>query len=103
VDTSVVAIAGSNLKAQAVVLGSLERLRDCAQEFFTDVAFAHRREGRVRTEERVRASARSFAPAQDAAAALSGALEAVQAILLQLAKTAPNATRGFDSPTADAG
>jgi ATP-dependent DNA helicase DinG len=102
VDQSLIAIAGSDLKVQAKILEGLERLRECAKAFFTEIAFAHRGSGRVKTEERIRASADSLGQARDAAAELSGALEAVQSILVLLAKVRPRPDTTFDSPTADA-
>jgi ATP-dependent DNA helicase DinG len=101
VDQSLIAIAGSDLKVQARILEGLERLRECAKAFFTEIAFAHRGSGRVKTEERVRASADSLGHAHDAAAELSGALEAVQSILVLLAKARLKSEGAFDSPTAD--
>ena len=67
----------------------VERLRDTARGFFTDLAFAHRAAsasgrpepvdgrggGRGRGEERVRATAGSLADAHDAASLLIGALD----------------------------
>jgi ATP-dependent DNA helicase DinG len=59
---------------------AIERLRDHAQPFFTDLANAHRSESRAR-EQRVRASSASLAAAMDAAADLTGALDILEASL----------------------
>ena len=45
-------------KARADLDQVLDRLRDCARTFFTELTFAHRGSGRVKSEERVRATAR---------------------------------------------
>lgn len=63
---------------------ALQHLRDHAKTFFTDVAFAHRGEGRARTEERVRANAHSLGQTLDAAAALTGAIDVLEATLALL-------------------
>ncbi len=69
---------------------TVERLRDHAKHFFTELTYAHRGDGRgergrgaasFRNEERMRATVQSLAPAADAAAHLSGALELLQATL----------------------
>jgi ATP-dependent DNA helicase DinG len=68
---------------------AVERLRDRARIFFTDLTSAHRGaagepargSGRVKSEERVRATAESLALAGDAAAHLSGALDILQSTL----------------------
>src|SRR5262245_3505686 len=61
---------------------AIERLRDRAKHFFTELAFAHRTssasgrsepfEGRARAEERIRATAESLGETGDAAAHLTG-------------------------------
>jgi ATP-dependent DNA helicase DinG len=56
-------------------------LRDSARAFFTELAFAHRSSDRLRSEERVRASASSLAQTSDAAADLTGALDVLEAAL----------------------
>jgi ATP-dependent DNA helicase DinG len=57
---------------------AVERLRDTARGFFTDLAFAHRGGSRGRSEERVRATRASLAEAHDAASLLAGALDLVE-------------------------
>jgi ATP-dependent DNA helicase DinG len=63
-----------------------ELLRDDARSFFADLAFGHRTGDRPRGEERVRTSEGSLACAGDAAAALTGTLDLVEATLAQLPK-----------------
>src|SRR6266536_2882767 len=65
---------------------ALQHLRDHAKAFFTEVAFAHRGDGRVRNEERVRANAASLGQTLDAAATLTGALDVLEATLALLKK-----------------
>jgi ATP-dependent DNA helicase DinG len=60
---------------------ALERLRDYAKAFFTEVAFAHRGDGRMKSEERVRATDESLGHTRDAAAHLTGALDLLEATL----------------------
>ena len=47
-------------KAQSQIARAIETLR-VAGAFFSEVAFAHRRDGRTKNEERVRATASSLA------------------------------------------
>jgi ATP-dependent DNA helicase DinG len=63
---------------------TLDRLRDHAQSFFTELAFAHRSTDRFRGEERVRATASTLGETREAAAYLTGALDAVEATLALL-------------------
>jgi ATP-dependent DNA helicase DinG len=58
---------------------ALDRLRDHAQSFFTEVAFAHRSTDRFRGEERVRATEATLGETREAAACLTGALDALEA------------------------
>jgi ATP-dependent DNA helicase DinG len=76
---------------------AIERLRDHAKGFFTEVAFAHRGEGRgMRTEERVRATGASLGQTLDAAAHLTGALDVLEATLA-LVRLKPDATYEGDT------
>src|SRR5207248_3135866 len=59
----------------------VERLRDHSRSFFTELAFAHRTQGRLKSEERVRATDATLADARDAAANLAGALDRLEATL----------------------
>ncbi|MCU1385885.1 MAG: dinG [Acidobacteria bacterium] len=63
---------------------AVERLRDQAQAFFTELAFAHRSSGRAKNEERIRATAESLAQAGAAAATLNGALDILESTLALL-------------------
>jgi ATP-dependent DNA helicase DinG len=72
--------------AKGEIAKALERLRDHARAFFTAVAFAHRGGGRVRSEERVRATSESLAQVVDAAVHLTGALDILEATLALLRK-----------------
>jgi ATP-dependent DNA helicase DinG len=63
---------------------AVDRLRDQARAFFADLAFGHRAGDRPRGEERVRASEGSLACAAEAAAALTAALDIVEATLALL-------------------
>jgi ATP-dependent DNA helicase DinG len=58
---------------------ALDHLRDHAQSFFTELAFAHRSTDRFRGEERVRATEATLGETREAAADLTGALDALEA------------------------
>jgi ATP-dependent DNA helicase DinG len=85
-ERSLLAIVGDDRKAKDDIIKGVERLREHTKAFFTEVAFAHRGEGRLKTEERVRASAESLGEARDAAVQLSGALDVIQSTLAALSK-----------------
>ena len=80
--------AGDGAK-RAEVDQAVDALRDRARTFFTELTFAHRGTGRVKSEERVRTSAASLAEVQDAAAALSGALDRLESTLIRLKPDTP--------------
>jgi ATP-dependent DNA helicase DinG len=63
---------------------AIEGLRDSAQAFFTELAFAHRDTGRARSEERVRATPESLGQTYDSAVNLTGALDILESILALL-------------------
>jgi ATP-dependent DNA helicase DinG len=63
------------------VLKAVDRLRDRGRSFFNDLSFAHRGSGRVKAEDRVRATAESFAHVSHAAAHLTGALDILESTL----------------------
>jgi ATP-dependent DNA helicase DinG len=63
---------------------AVDRLRERAHGFFTDLAFAHRSGERVRGEERVRATASTLGDTREAAAYLTGALDGLEATLALL-------------------
>jgi ATP-dependent DNA helicase DinG len=81
-------------QAREEIEKAVERLRDTARGFFTDLAFAHRGDSRGRGEERVRATPASLRDVHDAAALLSGALDLVEAIfaLIKPVRLKPDAT-----------
>jgi ATP-dependent DNA helicase DinG len=93
-----VAVGGvEDRRAKDEIAQAVERLRDHARAFFTELAFAHRGEGRVKNEERVRATIESLGHTRDAAAHLTGALDIVEATLALLTTirvTAPRSTAG---------
>ncbi len=62
----------------------VDRLRDHARAFFTELAFAHRTTERVRGEERVRATDASLGHTREAAAYLAGSLDLLEAALALL-------------------
>jgi ATP-dependent DNA helicase DinG len=84
--------------AKDEIAKAVERLRDHAQAFFAELAFAHRPSrasgrpepvegrgsGRVKNEERVRATAESLGQTYDSAANLTGALDIVESTLALL-------------------
>jgi ATP-dependent DNA helicase DinG len=85
---------------------AIEKLREASRGFFTDLAFAHRGDSRARSEERVRATARSLAEVGDAAAALTGTLDVVEATLALITAVRPkpdttDADRGIDDNRED--
>jgi len=63
---------------------ALERARDGGQAFFTELALAHRGSGRVKSEERVRATADTLDEVRDTAAGLSGALDFLESALARV-------------------
>jgi ATP-dependent DNA helicase DinG len=86
--------------AKTAIDKAVETLRDRSRAFFTELAFAHRSEGRLRNEERVRATARSLAAVGEAAAELTGALDIIEGRLLKQGRIKPDsADDGDESPT----
>src|SRR4029077_11926906 len=63
---------------------AIEHLGDPTRAFFAEVAFAHRGDGRVRNEERIRATSESLGQARDSAADLTGDLDILEATLALL-------------------
>jgi len=55
--------------------GSLRQLRDCSRDFFAQLSFAHRTDGRTRGEERVRATTATLRETAGTASELIGALD----------------------------
>jgi ATP-dependent DNA helicase DinG len=73
------------------------KLRDHARAFFAELVNAHRGGGRIRGEERVRATDASLADARESAAYLSGALDLVESTLalLKTPATEPGGDEGI--------
>jgi len=84
IERSLFIIVGNDRKAKEEVTKTVERLRDYARAFFSDVAFAHRATGSIRSEERVRATTASLTETQESAADLTSALDLVEATLTLL-------------------
>ena len=102
IERSLFVIARENRKAKEDVTKAVERLREYARAFFSDVAFAHRggtgTQERLRPERgwgaastRVRATAQSLAHAQDSASDLTRALDLIEATLMLLIGVRPKA------------
>jgi ATP-dependent DNA helicase DinG len=99
-----IAVGGFEGHARTEMEKAIERLRDHAKAFFTELAFAHRgksqdasrRPARLKNEERVRASVESLGQTRDAAAHLTGALDILQATLA-LVRLKPDATSADDA------
>ena len=72
--------------ARDEIAKAVERLRDHAQAFFTELAFAHRSNGRAKNEERVRATTESLGQTYQSAVNLTGALDIVESTLALLRK-----------------
>jgi ATP-dependent DNA helicase DinG len=79
-----VATGGLEDSAKGEIAKAVERLRDHARAFFTELAFAHRGDGRLKNEERVRATAESFGQTYNSAVNLAGALDIVESTLALL-------------------
>ena len=81
---------------------AVQRLRDDAQTFFTDLAFAHRGNGRAKSEERARATTESLGQTYDAAVNLTGALDILESTLALLRRPKFD-DEGDDEPPTNAG
>ena len=86
----------STRSSQDELQKGIDRLRDHARSFFTELAFAHRSSERVRGEERIRATDDSLAHTREVAAYLAGALDLVEAALALLR---PTSASGDGEPT----
>ncbi len=75
--------------AQVELQKGVDRLRDHARSFFTELAFAHRSSDRVRGEERVRATDQSLAHTREVAAYMAGSLDLLEGALALLAPARP--------------
>jgi ATP-dependent DNA helicase DinG len=89
--------------AKMEVLKAVDRLREHAKAFFADVAFAHRGDGRVRNEERIRASAESMGETRESAIPLIGAIEVLEATLglIRDVRLTPDTTDELDADGGD--
>jgi len=96
IEHALAAVAGDDRRAQQEVTNAIERLRDYARAFFTELTFAVRGSNRARAEERIRVSAEALQPAMEAAADLTGALDILQGTLSELVGLKP------ETPHADA-
>ena len=83
-------------KAAEEIAKAVEKLRDHGRDFFAALAFAHRGNGRLRGEERVRATETSLADTRESAADLSGALDLVESTLALLNTPATPGQPGGD-------
>jgi ATP-dependent DNA helicase DinG len=79
-----VATAGLGHAERDELAKAVQRLRDHAHSFFTELAFAHRGNGRAKSEERVRATAESLGQTYDASVNLTGALDILESALALL-------------------
>jgi ATP-dependent DNA helicase DinG len=70
---------------------AVDRLRDHARAFFTELASAHRSADRPRNEERVRATPTSLLHASEAAADLTGAIDGLETALAPIVRLKPDA------------
>ncbi len=84
VERLVAAGAIEEQSARDEIAKAIEGLRDSAQAFFTELAFAHRDNGRAKSEERVRATAESLGQTYDSAVNLTGALDILESTLALL-------------------
>jgi ATP-dependent DNA helicase DinG len=80
-------------KTKTAIARAIDALRDGGRAFFTELAFAHRGGGRIRSEERVRATAESLAPLREAAAGLTGALDAIEKSLISASRPGAGTNR----------
>ena len=85
-------------KARSSLRKAIEKLRDQARDFFTELAFAHRSYDRGRGEERVRATRSSLGAADESAAYLTGALDILESTLSSMSVAAVPAS-SVDSPS----
>ena len=92
-------VAGGGIadrKASDEIAKAVEKLREHARDFFTELGFAHRGNGRLRGEDRVRATETSLADTRESAAYLSGALDLVESTLALLKTPASAGEPGGD-------
>jgi ATP-dependent DNA helicase DinG len=99
VERMLLAAGGDDRNARDEGTNAIGRLRDCARAFFNELLFAHRSDGRVRNEERVRATVGSLAHTAQPAAELTGALDIIESTLVPPPSQDP--ARRRDSPEQD--
>jgi ATP-dependent DNA helicase DinG len=97
VERVLTAIVGNNRVAQQDLTHAIERLRDYARAFFTELTFAVRATNRTRGEERIRVSSEMLQPALEAAADLTGALDILQGALTELVRLKPDTTNDHET------
>ncbi len=91
IERALLRLLGDDRHAQQEMTKAIERLRDYARAFFTELTFAVRRSGRAR-EERARVSSEMLQPALESAADLTGALDILQGTLAELVRLKPDTT-----------
>ena len=74
-------LAAGDRQDRDELLKTVERLRDRARTFFSDLAHAHKSDDRAGMEQRIRATPETVAGTREAAAHLAGALDLVEATL----------------------
>jgi ATP-dependent DNA helicase DinG len=89
----------ADIRDAAEIAHTVLNVREHAQAFFAELTFAHRGNGRVRTEERVRATPESLGETHAAAGHLAGSLDILEAALAACARKAAGAG-GADAPAA---
>jgi ATP-dependent DNA helicase DinG len=104
IERSLFVIVQNDRKAKEEVTKAIARLRDYARAFFSDLAFAHRGSGAVKSEERIRATASSLAETRESAADLTSALDVIEATLTLLlgVRLKPDATSSDADDDVDA-
>ena len=101
VETLVASGAIAEASDQREVAKAIERLRDHARDFFTELAFAHSGNDQVKSEERIRATEESLGHTREAAAHLTGALDRLEATLqLVLVRLQPDLDTEIDAEDA---
>jgi ATP-dependent DNA helicase DinG len=96
IERALTAIVGEDRTAKADLTKAIERLRDYARAFFTELTFAVRATTRVRGDDRIRVSSELLQPAMDAAADLTGALDILQGTLAEIVRLKPDTTNEED-------
>jgi ATP-dependent DNA helicase DinG len=76
------ALSSVDERARDQIDHAVANVREAARQFFSDLTYAHRGDGRARSEERVRATATSLSSVADAAQCAIGALDDLQSNLV---------------------